>query len=143
MKKSILLGILTVTGFGLALNPLSVKADELAPEELVVVDSQSATMSGGMQRASINCYANLSKSGLTFVATSTTDRAMDSIWTKCNSYTSGRQLINSNQNTVYGSSYGSAQAAIGAIHVNARSRGYHTYKKSGYNTVELITSYNW
>lgn len=41
MKKSILLGILTVMGFGLALNPLSVKADELASEELVVVDNQS------------------------------------------------------------------------------------------------------
>lgn len=143
MKNRFLLGVLTVTGLSLVLYPLSVNADKSATEDFVVVNSKSATMNGDIQRASINCYANLSKFGLTFVATSTTDRAMDSIWTKCNSYTSGRQLINSNHNTVYGSSYGSAQASVGAIHVNARSLGYHTYKKSGYQTVELITSYNW
>ncbi|MEB7792078.1 hypothetical protein [Enterococcus faecalis] len=143
MKKSILLGLLTTVCVGLTLSPLNVKADELVSEDLVLVDSKSETMDGGTQYSSINCNANLSKSGGTFVATSTTSRAMDSIWTKANSYTSGRQLLNSDQNTVYSSTYGSAQVRVGILPNNTRARGYHTYKKSGYKTIELVTSYNW
>ncbi|MGL9966570.1 hypothetical protein IGK25_002728 [Enterococcus sp. DIV1614a] len=142
MKKMFILSVLLLSTVGVLTNPIVVKAEEVDNQEEIVVDSQSTTMTGA-ERATINCYAKLTKSGLTFVGTSTTSKAMDSIWTKCNSYTSGRQLINSNQNTVYGSTYGSAQANIGAIHTNARARAYHTYKKAGYNTVELITSYNW
>lgn len=79
MKNMFILSVMLLSMVGVLMNPTAVKAE--GNQEEVVVDSQSTIISGP-QRATINCYAKLTKSGLTFVGTSTTSKAMDSIWTK-------------------------------------------------------------
>lgn len=141
MKRKIILFtfLLSILGFNGSTTALASEQGNL----LEVVDSNEATMSNALTRSSISVKGNLSKSNLVFVATSTASQKQDSIWSKCESYTSGKKLINSDQNTVKNSKYGSAQATFGILHTSPKSLGYHQFKKSGYNTVTLTTKYNW
>lgn len=141
MKKKIMLFTLFLSTIALTAPTTSLASEQ--GNLLEVVDSNEATMSNARTRSSISVKGNLSKSNLVFVATSTASQKQDSIWSKCEFYTSGKKLINSDQNTVKNSKYGSAQATFGILHTSPKSLGYHQFKKSGYNTVTLTTKYNW
>lgn len=141
MKKKIMLFTLFLSTIALTAPTTSLASEQ--GNLLEVVDSNEATMSNARTRSSVSVKGNLSKSSLVFVATSTASQTQDSIWSKCESYTSGKKLINSDQNTVKNSKYGSAQATFGILHTSPKSLGYHQFKKSGYNTVTLTTKYNW
>ncbi|MEQ7172471.1 hypothetical protein [Enterococcus innesii] len=89
MKRKIILFtfLLSILGFSVSTTALASEQGNL----LEVVDSNEATMSNARTRSSISVKGNLSKSNLVFVATSTASQKQDSIWSKCESYTSGKK----------------------------------------------------
>ena len=149
MKKALykmgvlsLLPLTTLPGFAYASEEGGNIQEEPILEEVVVSNSDSSSMAGGVSRASIKCtttatiHYTLAPISAASSATGEAAKMMDSIFVRSRLYNSNGGLKNDKSSTKTKTAYNSVKTNHAPVSVSKNyTYANSTFKKSGYSTV--------